>query len=260
MDERKTAEELVLSWDQLTFDDSSRKLTNFLVANSGIPGPRGNLTLAVEVSRLIAKDWASKKEFFRDIIVGWSKSGDEYLMFVANCAIGHVLSSNPGEEGWAVPILYEANFSPLWRAREGVTFALEALLEYRADLALMLINQWCKSSDPMLVRNSIVALAHPSQLRRNHAQLSALKKYNDIGMKIIAKTVDSKNDVKILAKSLSFTLSVAAEVDEDYLDEFQKWIDGNVKSWRTIIRGNLTKVRISKKYPARIKTLLRLLG
>jgi len=260
MDERKAAEGLASSWDRLPVDGSPGSLTEFLIANSGLPGPRGNLTLAAEASRLIAMDWATKKRILKGLIIGWSASGDEYLMFVAHSAIGHVLSGNPEEMEWAVPILYEANFSPLWRAREGVTFALEALLEDRVDLALSLIDEWCKRRDPIVVRNSIVALAHPTQLRRNHAQLDALERYNGIGMEIVAKAIDPGDDVKMLAKSLGFTISVAAEADEGYLDEFEKWIDGNVKTWRSIIKKNLTKARIAKKYPARIKALFKRLG
>jgi len=235
-------------------------LTDFLIANSGLPGPRANLTLAAEVGKLIAGDWAAKREYLKGLICSWSASGDDYLMFVAHSTIGHVLSSNLGEAEWAIPILYEANFSPLWRAREGVTFALEALLEERAELALNLINEWCKSHHPILVRNSIVALAHPTQLRKNRAQLDALERYNNVGMEIVAKAVDPGDDTKMLAKSLGFTLSVAAEADEGYLDQFDGWIDGNVKAWRTIIRENLTKVRISKKYPASVEAFLRRLG
>jgi hypothetical protein len=260
MGERRAAEELAASWDCLTTDGFHRSLTEFLVANSGLPGPRGNLMLAAEFSRLIARDWAAKRGLLKGLIVSWSSSGDEYLMFVAHSAIGHVLSCNPEEMDWAVPILYEANFSPLWRAREGVTFALEALLEDRADLALSLIDKWCKPRDPIVVRNSIVALAHPTQLRRNHAQLDALKRYNDVGMEMVAKAIDPGDGVKILAKSLGFTISVAAEADEGYLDEFEIWIDRNVKVWRAILRENLTKARIAKKYPARIKVLLMRLG
>ena len=248
------------SWDRLITDCSPGPLTDFLIANSGLPGPRGNLTLAAEASRLIARDWIAKRGFLKCLIVGWSTSGDEYLMFVAHSAIGHILSSNSGEEDWAVPILYEANFSKLWRAREGVTFALEALLENRADLALRLIEEWCKSQDPIVVRNSIVALAHPTQLRRNRVQLDALERYNGIGMEMVAKPKNAGDDVKMLAKSLGFTLSVAAEADEDYLAQFEKWIDGNVKVWRTIIRENLTKARIAKKYPESVEALLRRLG
>ncbi len=260
MTERSAAEELATSWDRLIADGSPGSLTEFLVTNSGLPGPRGNLTLAAEASRLIAMDWATKRGFLKGLIIGWLASGDEYLLFVTHSAIGHVLSGNPEEVEWAVPILYEANFSPLWRAREGVTFALEALLEDRSDLALSLIDKWCKPRDPIVVRNSIVALAHPTQLRRNNAQLDALERYNGVGMEIVAKVIDPGDDVKMLAKSLGFTLSVAAETDEGYLDEFENWIDGNIKAWRSIIKENLTKARIAKKYPSHIEALLKRLG
>ena len=79
-------------------------------------------------------------------------------------------------------------------------------------------------------------------------------------MEIIAKTIKPGDDVKILTKSLGFTLSVAAEADEGYLDEFENWIDCNIKAWRAIIKENLTKARIAKKYPSRIEALLKRIG
>jgi hypothetical protein len=260
MSEKEAAKELVLSWNRLISDYSPKPLTDFLKSNSGLPGPRGNLTLAAEVSKLIASYWATKREFLKETIIGWSKSGDEYLMFVAYSTIGYVLSRNPSEDDWAVPILYEANFSRLWRAREGVTIALEALLEDGADFTLGLIEDWCISNNPIVVRNSIVALAHPTQLRRNQAQLDALERYNGVGMGIIAEVADLQDDTKMLAKSLGFTISVAAEADEDYLDELDRWINDPVKAWRPIIRENLTKARIRKKYPRRVEALLKHLG
>ena len=260
MSEKRASEELIVSWNQLVMDDSTEPLTNFLSTHSGLPGPRGNLTLAAEASKLIARDWGIKRSYFKDLIVAWSSSGNEYLMFVAHEAIGQVLSGNPKEVEWAVPILYNANFNPLWRAREGVTFALETLLEDEASFALRIIDEWCKSGDPIVIRNSIVALAHPTQLRKNSAQLHALELYNGVGMEIVAKVINPGDDVKMLAKSLGFTLSVAAEADEGYLDEFENWIDGNIKVWRVIIKENLTKARIAKKYPSHIGALLKRLG
>lgn len=218
------------------------------------------MTLAAEASRLISRNWVARRGFLKNLITEWSTSGDEYLMFVAHSAIGHVLSSNQSVEEWAVPILFKANFNPLWRAREGVTFALEALLENSGDLALRLIDSWCNSRQPIVIRNSIVALAHPTQLRRNRSQLDALERYNGIGMEIVAETLNPSDDTKMLAKSLCFTLSVAAEADEGYLDEFEKWISSKVKAWRPILRENLTKARIRKKYPSRVEVLLNRLG
>jgi len=260
MGEKATAEELRSSWKRLIAAHDAEPVTKFLSLHSGLPGPRGNITLAAEASKLIAEKWEAEKPFLRSLVTGWASSGDEYLMFVAHMALGYVLRVSPEEADWAVPILHEGNFSKPWRAREGVTFALEALLDGRCGFTLDLIDSWCADRQPILVRNAIVALAHPAQLRESVEQLDALKKYNGVGMGLVAEAVDATPDLAMLGRSLGFTLSVAAEADEGYLDQLEAWVRSGVKPWRSIIRENLGKARISKKYPGRVASLRALLG
>jgi len=255
----ESAEELRRSWRGLLADRRSDPLTNFMLRHSGLPGPRGNITLATEASKLIAEDWGDEERFLHLIVEGWVSSGNEYLMFTAHMALGYVLSVSPAEEPWAVPILYEGNFSKLWRAREGVTFALEALLDRRRSFTLALIDKWCAERNPIVVRNAVVALAHPNQLSESVEQLEALKKYNRIGMELVAVS-EKTPDLEMLTKSLGFTLSIAAEADEGYLKQLEDWIVAGVKPWRSIIKENLGKARIAKKYPKRIAALRALLG
>jgi hypothetical protein len=252
-------EELRGLWRGLIADHRAEPLTSFMLGHSGLPGPRGNITLATEASRLIAESWDAEGRFLRELIEEWTSSGDEYLIFTAHCSLGYILVVSPAEEAWAVPLLYEGNFNRLWRAREGVTFALEALLDKRRGFAFALIDAWCADRNPIVVRNTVVALAHPSQLRESAEQLDVLKKYNRIGMELVAGSWKTP-DAKMLAKSLGFTLSVAAEADESYLDQFEEWIRAGVKPWRNIVKENLGKSRIAKKYPARIAALRALLG
>jgi hypothetical protein len=259
MGEKDTAEELRGSWQELIADHRAEPLTVFMSKHSGLPGPRGNITLAAEASRLIAEGWGAERRFLHALVEGWASSGDEYLMFTAHTALGYVLAVSPAEEPWAVPILYGGNFSKLWRAREGVTFALEALLDKRRGFALALIDKWCTVGDPIVIRNAIVALAHPSQLSKSSEQLDALKKYNRVGMELVAGSSKAP-DLDMLAKSLGFTLSVAAEADEGYLDQFGEWLGAGVKPWKSIVKENLSKARIVKKYPGRVAALRALLG
>jgi len=158
-----------------------------------------------------------------------------------------------------VPLLHAGNFSPLWRAREGVTFALEALLDGRRGYSLELIDDWCAGRNPIVVRNAVVALAHPSQLWGSAEQLEALERWNGVGMEIVAGAERSP-DVEMLGRSLGFTLCIAAEADEAYLDRFEVWLAAGVRPWRGIVRENLGKARIAKKYPARVYALRALLG
>jgi hypothetical protein len=121
-----------------------------------------------------------------------------------------------------------------------------------------LIDKWCIFKNPIVIRNAIVALAHPSQLSKSAEQLDALKKYNRVGMELVAGSMKGP-DLDVLAKSLGFTLSVAAEADEDYLDQFREWMGAGVKPWKSIVKENLGKARIVKKYSERVAALRALL-
>jgi len=257
--ERESSEELGRLWRRFLTYHQAEILTDYLSKHSGLPGPRGNITLAIEVSRLIAADWISEERFLHLLVEDWVSSGDEYLMFTAHMALGYVLSISPAEELWALPILYEGNFNKRWRAREGVTFALEELLARRRGFALALIDKWCVDSNPIVIRNAIVALAHPCQIRESVEQLDVLKKFNRIGMELVA-SLDKTPDLKMLAKSLGFTLSIVAEADESYLKQLEEWIVADVKPWSSIVKVNLGKARIAKKYPECVASLRRLIG
>jgi hypothetical protein len=55
-------------------------------------------------------------------------------------------------------------------------------------------------------------------------------------------------------------LTLAAEVDEDYLEQMEEWIRAGVKLWSGIMKENLGKARIAKKYPGRVAAMRALLG
>ncbi len=55
-------------------------------------------------------------------------------------------------------------------------------------------------------------------------------------------------------------ITLVAEADAGYLDQVETWIVRGVKAWRPILRENLGKARIKKKYPDRVAALLALLS
>ena len=69
-----------------------------------------------------------------------------------------------------------------------------------------------------------------------------------------------KEDYKLLKKSLSFIISVAAVEDQRLLDDMNNWIESSSKDWNTIIKQNLKKKRLIKKHPIESKKLLAKLG
>jgi len=65
-----------------------------------------------------------------------------------------------------------------------------------------------------------------------------------------------EDDYKILKKSLGFIISVAAVEDKQLLDDISNWIKSNNKYWNSIIKSNLKKNRLKKKYPEKSDQLL----
>ena len=68
--------------------------------------------------------------------------------------------------------------------------------------------------------------------------------------------MDRENDFNVLRKGLSFTISVFAAANSELGFNFiKKWI-GKDKDINKIMKENLKKNRLAKKYPEEVKSLL----
>src|SRR5712664_378374 len=86
----------------------------YLKANSGLPGPRGNLELVEAVG----------EEADADLLWRLSASSDEFLALCGTAGLGRLAATDPEAVlGW----LKELAADPRWRVREGVAIALQRM-------------------------------------------------------------------------------------------------------------------------------------
>jgi hypothetical protein len=248
--EKESAQSLEERWSRIMESRNVEELTEFLSAHSNLPGPRANLTLAYKAAELILRDWDGHETLLRKILDRWANSANEYLLVCRNMTLGYVLSAHDDEayEG----ALHRQNFHPMWRAREAVTLGLQKTLSVRPDYTLGLLEKWNRSGETLILRNTLMVLADPPNLKYNERTRESLRTYIFRAMDTVkhASPEARGDDYKLLKKSLGFVPSVAAVYDKRIVEDLESWAQAGLKEWNGIIRSNLGKSRFMKAYPA----------
>ena len=116
-----------------------------------------------------------------------------------------------------------------------------------------IFTKWIQESNNLEKRAILVSLAHPKFLDENKVKFCF--EITDV----VLKQMDKKNEFDILRKGLAFTISVFAAANPELGFSFiKKWI-GKDKIIDNIMKENLMKNRLVRKYPEEVKNLLNLL-
>ncbi len=97
----------------------------FLLAESGLPGPRANLELAQAVADLGERALFRRYHSFGPARAS-TNSPQEFLVLCGVIGYGRLLAEGQTS---ALPVLRKCAGDPRWRVREGVTLALQRLGE-----------------------------------------------------------------------------------------------------------------------------------
>lgn len=260
MSEKASAQILEEKWPSLE-PLSIEDFTEFISKHSNLPGPRANLTLAYKSAELILRDWRVNETQLRKLLDLWAHSLDEYLLLCRNIALGYILSAHNDEV--YEEVLYRQNFHPMWRAREAVTLGLQKTLSSRPDYTLNLLKKWNKSGNTLILRNTLMVLADPPNLKNNEQARDSLRAYIADAMEIVKNSSSEAkrcDDYRLLKKSMGFVPSVAAVYDKRIIEDLERWIKADNKEWETIIRSNLNKSRFRKAYPLEAERIIETLS
>ena len=166
--------------------DAAGELQDYLLANSGLPGPRGNLELAHALAGLLARDPPGPAvraglEAWRALSAEEAPTGDprEYLCFCGTLAWGAdwVRSRRGGHGAPTEKIargLRRAAGDPRWRRREAAAMALQLIGEADPPALLELLGAWVEDGTWLELRAVAAALAHPPLLGERAFALQAL--------------------------------------------------------------------------------------
>jgi len=225
-----------------------RKLEEYLVAHSNLPGPRSNLELAFALAEIyddlpVLLQWLNITEEQADV-----NDPRSFLAFCGAVSLGKVYTKIHDPK--IIKLLKQLANDGRWRMREAVAFSFQYIGEDDFNTLKTIFTAWLPESNNNEKRAILVSLAHPKFLNRENAACCF-----EIADSIL-KDMDRDKDFEVLKKGLQFTLSVFAAADPETGFTFLEKRIGHDKIINRIIRENLKKKRLSRLDPARTEKLL----
>ena len=221
--------------------------TPFLMKNSGLPGPRGNLELA----QVVAEE-GSIKQFEKFLSFQAEENTPEvFLVFCGVVGLGKLTASGNIE---LFPRLRVYASDSRWRIREGVAIALQYVGD--RDMKLLLKEMWIWSRGNWYEKRAVAAaLAEPRLLKDPKIVTDVIKIFDQITADVEAAGHPKDEAFKVLRQGLGYCWSVAiAALPKEGKPVMEKWIASKNPDVQWIMKENLKKNRLIKMDAAWVKT------
>jgi len=238
-----------------------------LLEHSRLPGPRGNLELAALFAEEVAGRAAQEPAPWWDLcsaLAGLSAhrapTGDpgEFVAFCGTLGAAAVACVVEDRTAPALDILRGAAADPRWRLREAAAMGLQRLLLARRKETLSALERWVRGGRPLELRAVAAALAEPSVLAIGENADAAVALHREVLTRLLASGSRTSSAVRTLRQALGYTLSVVTvarpEAGFALLEELLTSRDDD-GLW--IVRENLRKARLARRFPERTKALQR---
>lgn len=243
---------------QLIAERRETALADVIVAKSNLPGPRGNLEFAAGTAELLG---SSDPEWSISLAQAWSAidagqvGGNEprvMLPFVAAQAAGALWqSSSPSQRVQIDAILHRAANDPRWRVREGAAMGLQRVGLVDFSALRTLLDQWSPQATLLEWRAIVAGLAEPPLLTDSERAAYGL----DRAMAALTALLDQppidrkRDDARALRTALGYAISVFLAADPAGFSQLAAIAGNPDPDARWIVRENLKKARIAKRYP-----------
>jgi hypothetical protein len=215
----------------------------YLLKNSNLPGPRGNLELLYDFSR--KADAEIVQQCLEYIKVDTSNSPEE---FVGMCGILGYAQFNKSKNKIALAFLRNYASHNSWRIREAVAMGIQEISVDNLENTLENIKPWVDGN--FLEQRAVVAgLCEPKLLKNETNNVSILKILNKITRNINHNNKLSDQEVS-LRKALGYGWSVViVSTPKSGKSYFEKLFPLPGKHIHWIIKENLKKNRLLKMDP-----------
>jgi HEAT repeat protein len=227
------------------YRETLRKLNDwdsYLLKESGLPGPRGNLELA----QVVADE--GDPELFRRYTAYTAdqapvNSPYEFIAFCGVVGLGRLLAE--GDIGLLEPLRIHAS-DPRWRIREAVAMALQRLGDINMDQLIAAMQNWSKGT-PLEQRAAAAALCEPRLLGQAKHARAVLRILDEITATFEQVKNRRSEDFLALRKGLGYCWSVAvvALPNEGKL-LMEKWLVTTDKDVQWVMRENIKKARLAR--------------
>ena len=239
-------------------DDYRQKLSElddwdtFLMAESGLPGPRANLTLADAAA---AKGDAVRFQHWLEYTaqIAPSNTPREFLSLCGAVGLGRLLAEGHEE---VLPMLRICVSDTRWRMREGVAMALQRWGDVAMTRLIDEMEIW--SSGSLFEKRAVVAALCEPRLLKRSAHIQRVLNLLDNVTGTIAQQSDRKNEAFLaLRKGLGYCWSVAvAAYPKAGKHHMNNWLNSTDKDIRWIMRENLKKDRLIRMDVAWVEVAL----
>ena len=218
----------------------------YLLQESGLPGPRGNIELAQVVAD------AGDRELFEHFLtytneIAPTNDPHEFLAFCGVVGLGRLLAE--GNEKLLEQLRPYAS-DPRWRLREGVAMALQRLGKRNINSLLAAMKVW-SGGNWLEKRAAAAALAEPILLHDEKDALETLEILDCITASMENSNEAKTDSFKTLQQGLGYCWSVAvAAAPEEGKRLMEKWLTCPDRAIRRIMQENLKKNRLARLDPA----------
>jgi hypothetical protein len=215
---------------------------SFLLAESGLPGPRGN----IELARAVAEE--GDEELFRRYLAydeqrAPANSPEEFLAFCGILGLGRLLAEGRRD---LLATLRGCASDGRWRSREAVAMALQRLGLTNMDLLLAEMARWSQGS-LLEKRAAAAALCEPALLGDGGHVREVLRLLDEMTASLVGSQERRSDDFQALRKGLGYCWSVAvAALPEEGKGAMEKWFTSDDGDVLWIMKENLRKKRLER--------------
>lgn len=216
--------------------------TEYLLAESGLPGRRANIELARAVA-LEADSERLDRFLTHDAESAPTNSPFEFLAFCGTLGQGRLLAEGYTE---AFSFLREASSDPRWRIREAVAMALQ--FYGSQDMAGLIeeMQVWSRGNH-LEQRAAAAALCEPTLLKDPISAEKTLQILDAITASLQESDDRRQESLKILRKGLGYCWSVAVvALPLAGKQLMEKWFVVDDPDIRWVMRQNLKKKRMER--------------
>lgn len=242
-------------------------VTAYLLLNSNLPGPRGNLELAQAFADVVgalggqglefAVLWAQCKSMAK-IRADEAPTNDprEFLPFCGTVGIGALGAADATYLEPALDTLRGLARDPRWRMREAVCLGLQRLMAVRSGATLRALDAWVAGGDRLEMRAVAAGVAEPSLLSDRATATVALRLHREI-LDQVRRSEERRSDAfRALRKGLGYTLSVVVcAIPQEGFALLAELATCEDRDLHWILKENLKKNRLVKNFPAEVSLL-----
>jgi hypothetical protein len=214
----------------------------FLLAESGLPGPRGNLELAQAFAEIGDEKLIQRYTEIKPAEAP-ENTANVFLTFCGVVGLGTLINRGKKE--------YLAKLRPFasdlrWRIREAVAMALQTVGDVDIDLALREVKE-LRRGNFLEKRAAAAALCEPRLLKSEGTASAVLEMLDDITSSIVGFQDKDDETFDVLKKGLAYCWSVAVVACPDKGKKLmEKWMRSEDKNIVWIMKENLKKNRLMK--------------